>query len=331
MKPRKFFGMVLIALGILAACNLAVARLASRTPLHTLKNRIGQMPRIDFLFCGDSTMDSGCNATAFETAWQAATGRKERAFNSALRATRVVEHYLTMREAFRQHPEINTVVYGFWNFQLTQPLSARWRDLSGNSTLVYHYEPALAASLYDSSFFTKAHFSLMRFVPMFSERATIWVKVEILRRALSALGMPPVSRQEEAFPVYSKEAVAEAVASFTRDCEQALRDNAPLWRPVREFIRHAHERGSKAVFVSMPMSSWNYRLFYSTDAWQRYSKHVQSLLEKEGAIFVETSDWFTDDQNFADVRHLNPDAAKVFSERLAGVLARAPRPSQPSR
>lgn len=334
MKPRHLIGAVLVTLGVLVALNLVIVQRSARAPLHTLKGRLHATPRVDFLFVGDSTMDSGLDPAKFEAAWWQSSTREAKAFNASLRGSGVLDQYLVVREALRQHPETKVVVCSTWNFILTEPVAPHWTNLAGNSAIAYHYEPALAAALYaPGSTFTKLHLQVMRHVPMFTERLTIWGKVETWRREFSSWGMPHPTENELLFPRYSEPAIAAAVSGFKQQCDDAVRHQTPLWTPARELIRHAQERGATVVFVNMPMGSWSHKLFYSTEAWSRYRAHLQALVEKEGALFVEATAWVAD-ENFGDKRHLNPAGAKVFSERLAAWLnheLKSPPPPAPAR
>jgi hypothetical protein len=321
MTGRRLLLLLLIAASVLAAYNLAVARLGQNAAPRVLMHRIDSEPQVDILFMGDSTMDSGLHAGAFTVAWTKQTHRPIHPLNISLRASTLVEQYLLLRHARAHHPEIKTVVLGFWDFKLTKPEPADWTNLAGNTAMGLYVEPELAASLYapDSAVLGR-EFKIAGRVPMFTERLSVWARVEKWRRAAGQIGRPPEAVNEFGRVSDFQALAPGSIESFTRYCDEFVAAHGQLWAPVQSLLRECRAHGIRLAIVEMPMTPRHQTLYYSTESWRRYRDYLRRLIEDEGGVLVKAGDWVNDSSLFGDTRHLNRAGAIRFSERLADAL-----------
>ena len=179
-----------IALGVLGAFNLLVRDFARNTIPRVLIRTIDTSGGITHLALGNSVMAAGFDAAAFEQGLRPETAT---ALNAGLGATSPVLHLMILREALRRDPTIKVVIYGFFDFQLSEPTIISDADLVGNNAASYYLEPQIELRYYQMSWRDRVEFEAMRQMPMTAERGIIWEKVELRRRALGAIGMPPVA------------------------------------------------------------------------------------------------------------------------------------------
>ena len=266
------------------------------------------------LALGNSLMAAGFDSSAFD---QYLGSPNAVAFNAGLGSSYPVEHLILLRRALRDHSTINTVIYGFFDLQLTDNSAVTTSDLVGNRAASYYLEPDIALEYYRMSPRDRLAFELLRHVPMFVDRAAIWARVEQARRAMAQIGLPVVATNR--FGQVSDFALLEArsSANFNGQCERALRETPELSAPVRQIIRQSQARGARVVIVEMPMSEYHRRTFYSVPGWVQYRDHVRALVEANGATYVAASDWIADPSEFADHLHLAPSGAQDFSRKLA--------------
>jgi hypothetical protein len=268
-------------------------------------------------------VEAGCDLAAFQQNWPADSSKTGfRAFNVALGATSPVEHYLILKKALRQDLHIKYIVYGFFDDELTAPVSGDWSNLVGNRALSYYF-PDDAAELYaPGSMLKKLELRVASHLPMFSERSSLWGKIESLREKFGEIGMPPVKRNR--FGVVRNFEALEAgdAATFTRRCLKGLDRKEGFSVPVQRMLQLAREHGATFVFVEMPMPSRHRNLFYSSDAWLKLRQRLQSLASDNSAAYISASDWVQNDAEFEDVTHLNEAGAKDFSAQLAEAMAK---------
>src|SRR5947209_5564054 len=113
MKKRLFIP-IAIALVILLGYNVLIAYAAKKTQRQHLLSAIDHLPpSTDCLFLGNSLIEAGCDANAFESGWSR-NDSSPFAVNLGLGATTPVEHYLILKRAFAQPVHIKYVIYGFF-------------------------------------------------------------------------------------------------------------------------------------------------------------------------------------------------------------------------
>jgi hypothetical protein len=311
--------MLLMAAVVVVVFNLAAFVLVQRTVPHRLLKRLDDPTPVDGIFLGNSLIDAGFNADAFRSAWPL----PHAAFtNASLGWTTPVEHDLLFRHTLQKQSKARFVVYGFFDFQLTEPPSGDWNEVEGNKVVSYLLEPEHAIELYGvTSWIDRWRFRVIRFLPMVSERDWLWNRVDQTRRVLGALGLPPV-RENRFGDVEAFKAMESATAAkFKAECQSEIDRNAPLIPAVAEIIHLARAQGMQVFIIDMPMSPSHRRTFYATAEWPQYRAHVQALVEQAGGVYIQGEDWIPGEDKFMDAIHLNEAGSHEFSQHLAEVLA----------
>jgi hypothetical protein len=319
MKKRLFIP-VAIALVILLAYNVLIARAAKKTQRQHLLAAIDHLsPSTDCLFIGNSLIEAGCDANAFESAWR--TSSSPTAVNLGLGATTPVEHYLILKHVFSQAVHINYVIYGFFDDQLNAAPDGKWEDLIGNRAFSYYFPQDAAAFYTPNSKLGEWRLEMTEHVPMIAERSSLWDRVELFRRRLDDIGMPKqkVNRFGRVGDFNALE--ARDVPSFTQRCDAIIHGQQGFSAPIQAIIDLAQEHGAKVIFVEMPMSPRHLETFYSLPVWSEMRAHLQSLANKERVTYITASDWVTNGENFEDTVHLNEKGARFFSARLGTALS----------
>ena len=156
---------------------------------------------------------------------------------------------------------------------------------------------------------------------MIAERSSAWSKIELLRRSIEEVGMPPKKTNRYGRVEDFGALEASDIQSFNARCYEVLKAQSGFSAPVQAIVRLAREHGAQIVFVEMPMPSKHRNTFYSSPAWTRVRQHLRELAVTQGAAYVSASDWVKDDDQFEDATHLNETGAKTFSGRLASAIA----------
>ena len=305
----------LIALAVVAAANAATARVTSNSmPRQTLEAaRTGAHASVVAL--GNSLVQAGFDAAAFDAS--AGLSRDAGSLNLGLGSTMPVEHLLLLRELFRHGAAPRLVVYGFFDFQLSEPTRFAIGDMIGNHSMLYEQEPWYARQFYELSRRDAVEFRAFRRFPLFTQRGTLWAKVERLRRLLGEQGMPPEKaiRFGRANDFGALEAASSQV--FAERCVAELAGE--LNPAVDEILRTARSHGSNVVVVAMPMPASHRARFYALDCWQRYVSYMGAELARRGAQYLDCSDSMGEDA-FDDPLHVNGSGAVRFSRELGSVL-----------
>jgi hypothetical protein len=320
MKKRLFIP-IAIALVILLAYNLVIARAAKKTQRQHLLAAIEHLPpSTDCLFLGNSLIEAGCDAKAFESAWPRSE-TSPLAINLGLGATTPVEHYLILKQALSRPVHIKYVIYGFFDDQLNAAPDGAWEDLIGNRAFSYYFPKDAAAFYTPHSRLGEWRLEMTERIPMLAERSSLWDRVELLRRHLDEIGMPKqkVNRFGRADDFNALE--AKDVPSFTHRCDAIVRSNKTFSAPIQAMIDLAHQHGAKFFFVEMPMSQRHRDTFYSLPVWAEMRAHLQSLARDQQVTYITASDWITDAANFEDTVHLNEQGARSFSAKLGTTLS----------
>ena len=274
------------------------------------------------LFLGNSLIQAGIDTAAFARGWPA--GLAPETFAAGLGASTPAEHRMVLQEALAAMPELQQVVYGYFDDQLYAPVSGHWEQLIGNRAYSYRH-PALAARYYAPGSRVEAlMLGLVSVIPMLRDRTTLWTKVELLRRAMGAFGLP--AQQQARFGRADDFNGLEAadVESFQKRTQAAV--EMPTFTPALEdALRLAEARRIEIILVEMPMPSRHRERFYSTAQWKALQVHTRDYATARGLGYVAASEWIADD-GFEDPTHLSPHGAQRFSERLARELAAVPSP-----
>jgi hypothetical protein len=307
-----------VAAALFAAFNIWVAWMARNSVPRQLLRRIDRTRGVTDLALGNSLMGSGFDADAYDRAALAAD--RVVAMNAGLGASSVVEHLEILSRALEHDDSIRVAIYGFFDFQLTDPPVATVSDLFGNRAMSYYAAPAMALQFYEMPLRDRIGFRLLRHVPVWVDRGVLWAEVEKLRRAMGQVGMPAVATNE--FGRVSDFALLEAnsPAEFEEECRLAIDGAHGLSRPIVQLIADARAHGARVVIVEMPLPPAHQQEFYSLPAWQEYREYVEDRVRDSGADYIQASDWINDPSEFSDPLNMTKAGATDFSRRLATTI-----------
>lgn len=306
-----------LAAGILLAFNLLVQHFARNSIPRQLVRKIDATQGITHLALGNSLIVAGFDPAAFETSM---APEPVVAFNAGLGASGTVEHLMILERALRDAASVKLVVYGFFDFQLTDEPSATLTDFFGNRAMAFYLDPDLALRDYQMSPGDRLGFDLLRHVPMVVERAGIWAGVERMRRKMGEIGMPHADTNRFGRAADFALLEARSPADFASRCDRLTRQNAQLSEPVVAMIADAHARGAQVVIVEMPMNPYHQSHYYALSAWDRYRDHLRKLVAAQHATYLSAADWIEDANEFADHLHLTSSGAQDFSRRLGAKI-----------
>src|SRR5215472_831698 len=139
----------LVWLAMLGAANLAVKRLTAHTVSRRILADARNAPSAQVIALGNSLMRAGFVPEIF--APPAAPGTSSAAFNLAMGASLPPDQLLLFREGLRTIPHARVLLYGFYDFQLTDEFLIRNADLIGNQDILYYQEPEFAHGFYEMS------------------------------------------------------------------------------------------------------------------------------------------------------------------------------------
>jgi hypothetical protein len=304
------------ALGLLLGFNEYVAILARNSVPRRLMARVPAAKEATVLALGNSLMAVGIAEPALDQAM--GSNQSRGVLNLAIGGSTPVEQLLLLRYALHSGLRPGTVIYGFYDFQLTHPVELTTADLIENHAMLYYAEPEYARGFYHLSMHDRMEFEIMRHFSLFVDRGTIWARVEQFRRLLSRQG--GLEEKTDALGRANDFELLEfpSTLAFIRECNHASRRN--LTPPVSEIVRQAEAAGSATVFVEMPMPPAHVSSFYDTAAWRRYRAHLKALLGKERVTYIDASHWMPDESMFLDPLHMTYDASLQFSQRLGRML-----------
>jgi hypothetical protein len=303
-------------LGLLTGLNKAVAVATRNSIPRRLMARVPAATDASVLALGNSLVAVGIVEPAFD---QGIGSRQNRGIlNLALGASSPIEQLLLLRYALHSGLHPATVIYGFYDFQLTHPVELATGDMIGNHAMLYYVEPEYARGFYHLSWHDRIEFEIMRHFPLFTDQQAVWARVEQFRRRISRQGMP--EEKTNALGRANDFELLEfpSTPAFIRECGHASRRD--LIPPVSEIVRQASEAGSKVVFIEMPMPPAHVASFYDTPAWQRYRGHLKTLLGNKQVTYIDASHWMPDESMFLDPLHMTYEASLRFSQRLGESL-----------
>jgi hypothetical protein len=250
MPGRSLFVAIALTAILLFVANVLVGRAARNSvPRQTMRTIDAAPPVIDLLGMGSSTVAAGFDPVSIEGTFQLA-GHPVVAVNGALGATGAIEHLLLVRRAL-QHHIVQQMVYGFADQAMADNTPLMNSDLIGNRALLYYQEPQIAVRYARFNWADLISFQTDRCCALLRERGTIWAKVEKIRRAMGAYGMPIHPSHVKAFyelPVWSE------YRSATQRAIERIGDSyidASHWIPEEnEFQDHIHLNPSGAARFS---------------------------------------------------------------------------------
>jgi hypothetical protein len=320
----QFWGTLLVCAAVLACANTVVGTLTQHSVSRRILGDARSAGAAETIALGNSLVRSGFNADEFAMALRS-QGAHSAASNMAMGASTPPEHLLLLRAALRADDRAQFLLYGFYDFQLTDAVSFKFSDMIGNHDLLYYDEPEFARHYYSMSRYDAAGFEIARHFPLLAERGAIWAQVERLRRAISRQGMPRQATNQFGRVADFTLLEAKSQDEFVKHCQRASQN--PLNAAVLEIIREAQERHLRVVFVVMPLPPRHVQTFYDAPAWQEYQGHLRELLAKQNIAVVDASRWFADANKFGDALHLNEEGAREFSQRLGALCGNVNQPN----
>src|SRR5882724_11789832 len=145
----QFWGTALVCAVVLTSANLVVARLTRQTVSRRILADARNSGAAQTIALGNSLVRSGFNADEFAAAQS--PGVQSAALNMAMGASTPAEHLLLLRAVLRSDDRAQLLLYGFYDFQLTDPVSLTFADMIGNHDLLYYDEPEFARRYYTMS------------------------------------------------------------------------------------------------------------------------------------------------------------------------------------
>jgi hypothetical protein len=316
-SQRRVIVSLSVAAALFVAFNISVAWMARNSVPRQLLRQIDRTRGVTDIALGNSLMYSGFDPDAYDRALAA---DPVVAMNAGLGASSVVEHLEILSRALERDDSIRVAIYGFFDFQLTDPPVATVSDLFGNRAISYYAAPAIALQFYEMPMRDRIEFRLLRHVPVWVDRGVLWSEVEKLRRAMGQVGMPPVATNQFGRAADFARLEASSPAEFEKECRFAIDGARGLSRPIVQLIADAKAHGARVVIVEMPLPPAHQQEFYSLPAWQKYRKYIADRVRDCGADYVQASNWINDPSEFQDPLHMTESGAAEFSRRLATTI-----------
>jgi hypothetical protein len=316
MSRRSIFKAIVVALVILIGADLLTERMAlNSVPRQAIRTIRSAAKTIDVLSIGNSLMAAGFDRMQVEKVFDEA-GRPCAAVNGGLGASGLIEQLALTRLALNHH-HVKIVIYGFFDHQMSTDIVESNSDLIGNHSMLYYLEPELTLRYAHFDLLNRLAFRVYRSSALLRERSAIWAKVEMLRRLMGSVGMPP--QETNRFGRRADFALLEAAdsRSFVLGCQRIIKAGDFLAPPVQALLREAHDHDSKVIVVEMPMHPTHLKRFYAEPIWQTFRAKTRAAVENAGGAYLNASTWVPDGDLFADSLHLSAQGGIQFSQLLA--------------
>src|SRR5205823_5111571 len=136
---RQFLSAVVVCALMLGGANVIVARLTRHSVSRRILADADNFHAAKTIALGNSLVRSGFIAEEYAAAQPG--GKSDSAINMAMGASSPAEHLLLLRKALQSESQARLLIYGFYDFQLTDPVTFAFGDLTGNHDLLYYDEP----------------------------------------------------------------------------------------------------------------------------------------------------------------------------------------------
>jgi len=310
-KPPYLATQAAIVVCFLLSANVFIRVMAYNSIPRQKMRLASSTPHATDLFLGNSTMEAAVDLNAFRRSFPDAVP-----LNLAIGATSPIEHMLVFSQI--QSLSQRRVYYGFIEDQLTRAPNVEFASLTGNRAMSYYVNPDMAIRLMGmNDLCSRFMFRFLASNAVYVERARIWAQVEKVRRWLSELGFPKqVSNRFGRVADFDK--IDTGVVDEVITSGESKQVRVQLIPPVTELLRKSKSDGALGFVIEMPRPS-HVRKGVDTVQADAYRKRVKKLVECEGAIYLNASDWVGDD-GFSDSLHLNEVGATCFTSELAKVI-----------
>jgi len=305
-----------VVLAALAIMDRKVGALAQTDVPHSMMGRVRDAKGASVAAMGNSLIGVGFVEASYNEGAQ--LDKADGSVNIAMGGSSGIEQLLMLRYALAQGMHPRTVVFGFFDFNLTHPLEYTTADLVGNRAMLYYLEPEYARRFYHLSLHDRVEFEVMRRFDLFADRGDVWERLEIFRRKLGRQGLPPEASNSLGRSIDFAMLEYPSQAAFIAECARAKHN--PLIPSVREIALQAKAAGARVYFIEMPMPPAHVESFYDEPGWGEYRAHVKGLLADLGAGYIDASHWMPEESSFEDPLHLTWEGSKAFSYRLGELL-----------
>jgi hypothetical protein len=228
------------------------------------------------------------------------------------------EQYLLFRQAISTH-SISTVVIGFYDFQLTEAAPTKPYDLEGNRAI--SLDPRIAAtdaeSVYDFNWAERSQFRILRSLPLIAYRSHVWKYVELLRRSLGEVGVPKLATNSLGRVSDFNALESSSADEFNKEALRFSAHPTSLNESMERILGESRCSNLQVILLLMPASPYHREAFYSQKAWNEYLQALRCSKELRGLGFIDASQWFLSENDFADRLHLGLSRTNTFSQRLA--------------
>ena len=322
MRLRPIYIVFMLCVLTLAAINVAMVKWSHRLPREIKLSMIRTAQNPDTMALGDSLMQNHLISDILNSS-AAPKGVSFRLVDSALGGTTPQDQAALAYYTLVFHPGIKTIVLSVKDMQLTKDQPTPPFKLNGNHEVEYdeHLPASFIGEVNGWDAWQRMEFEMVRRMPvMLGTQANVWKDVELARRSMSAIGMPPVksSSYGRVEDFQALEPVSEA--AFDGDSQSFLTNPAHFQRAYEWVFQEAQRRGIKVVMVVIPVTEKHRNKFYSRPSWKPYLSAVSGLAEKKGIPVIDANDWLPD-TDFSDGVHMSKQGAAIFSSRLGEPLA----------
>jgi hypothetical protein len=313
MRSRPLFTIAAISLAAFVLGNLLLVRWSRKFAFREVLNDIQTSRHPDLLFVGNSLLQGHIDTLALERG----AAQTFTPLNTSLGATDAHALALIALYALRQHPEIRTMVVGFYDYQLTEQVSVTPYELSGNQGVAFDRRIPVAEmiSVYGFNRVQTAEFFLFRSFPMAADRLNVWKYAELLRRSMGSMGMPPPKAKQGMWTIHPAEYYVQQPQLF-------LNDPTHFNTSYERIFSQASANRVHVILVLMPISPLHRTVFYAHDNWKAYQAGLEELAHKRGFGFIDASAWLPESNDFQDALHMTPSVTAEFSRHLGAELVK---------
>lgn len=326
MRLRPIYIAFMLCVLSLAAINVAMVNWSHRLPREVKKSMVRTAQNPDTMTLGTSLLQNHIDPAVLNSS-AALRGVSFRLVDSALGGTTPQDHAALAYYTLAFHPGIKTIVLGIKDMQLTKDQPTPPFKMDGNHEVEYdgRLPGSFIGEINGWDAWQRIEFEMVRRMPvMLSAQRNVWKEVELARRSMSAIGMPPVKstsygRVED---FQALEPVSEA--AFDGDSQSFLTNPTHFQRAYEWLFQEAQRRGIKVVMVVMPVTEDHRNKFYSRPSWKPYLSAVSDLAGEKRIPVIDANDWLPD-TDFIDGIHMSRHGVAIFSSLLGEPLARLVR------
>ena len=318
MNKRVLVIPLVIALCTFTVVNLAMEKWHNRLLTTQKLTRITAPSNANVVLVGNSLLDGYVDPKTFSEVAQSES-EDLHVIDAALLGSGPPVQYLLFQQAEKSHP-LKTVVIGFLDFQLTATNTNHPMDILGSSVIVFDKRVSVsdAANAYNFGTLDRLQFALIRALPIFAYRGNAWKYVEVLRRKMSGMGMPPTKEEFADLEIAN-------LADFDREAQTFATNTTHLNDPMERILQDSKAHGYNVILVLMPVSPSHVSKYYTRPSWIAYEAALKSFSRERGLSFVDGTSWFDRPEDFKDKLHLRVTPNLRLTESLANAVVQADR------